>query len=131
MSKNRPFTFVTSKKPCKKCGGFLCYSSSRGGCVDCSRKRGRDNYARKKIENNANKLKKVEKQIETLHEWIIDYMLDNNFSPSSRDICDNFNLSRSTIDALLCEMKGRKLIDWMPNKPRTIQIAGIYYCDDR
>ena len=69
--------------------------------------------------------------INEIIEWMIKYSLDNGYMPKIDEICAGLNRGRTTIQELLSEARALKMIDWIPYQPRTYQIPGIYYCDDR
>ncbi len=64
-------------------------------------------------------------------DWIVEYMLDNGYSPTKSEIEMEFNLNSSTANAWLKEAKGRGLLDYGPSTPRTFQVPGVYYVDER
>jgi repressor LexA len=62
-------------------------------------------------------------------DYIVGYMMDNQYPPTLREICDGVGLkSTSTVAHHLEKMKDQGLVDINDDRePRTIRVPGIEY----
>ena len=68
---------------------------------------------------------------ETVFDIIKRYMLQNQYPPTTREICEISGLqSTSSVNFYLNRLKDKGLIDFIDGKPRTITIPGIVYRDE-
>lgn len=67
---------------------------------------------------------------ERVFEAIRDYMLDNNYPPTIREISEMSKVaSIAYVKSCLDELRDDGRIDFIDNKSRTISIPGIIYMD--
>ncbi len=60
-----------------------------------------------------------------IYQFIIEYMTENQYSPTVREIGAGVGLrSTSSVYGHMCKLKELGLIDYNPEQPRTIKIKG-------
>ena len=68
------------------------------------------------------------KKRQEIYEFIITFMMRNQYSPSVREICDGVNLnSTSSVFSHLERLKEEGWINYSPSSPRTISIPGYQF----
>lgn len=67
--------------------------------------------------------KKIEEREKTVFEFVKEYIKENGFSPSFRDISFKLHCSVSTIFFTLHNLKEKGLINFIEGKNRTITIT--------
>ena len=69
-------------------------------------------------------MKKIEQKINEVYNFTFDYVRDNGFSPSIREICEKLNIkSTATAYSYLERLKNRGLLKRTSQKKRAISIA--------
>lgn len=65
---------------------------------------------------------------EELLNIIIDYIQENNYPPTTRELCSLSDIkSNATIHYRLLRMRDKGLIDFVDYEPRTISVKGYRY----
>ena len=69
---------------------------------------------------------------ERVLEYIVEFMLANDYPPTVREIGAGVGLkSTSSVYEYLQRLQDEGRIDYEPDKPRTITVPRIYYTDER
>lgn len=71
---------------------------------------------------------KMKKTVEKVYEFIIQFIMANNYSPTVREIGDGIGLkSTSSVYCHLNKLKRKGKINYIPESPRTITVPGYKY----
>lgn len=65
------------------------------------------------------------KTVERVYDFIVEFMEEHQYSPSTREICNGTGLkSTSSVNEHLKSLKKNGLIDYVELNPRTISLTG-------
>ena len=69
-------------------------------------------------------MKKIDEKLSRVYDFTVEYISQNGFPPSIREICSKLNIkSTATAYSYLEKLKARGVLEKMPNKKRAIALA--------
>lgn len=70
------------------------------------------------------KKQEIEQKLNEVYEFIVEFIDDNNFPPSVRDICSTLNIkSTATAYSYLNRLKEKGLLNYSPQKKRSLTVC--------